>query len=551
MPFRREHNCITDELVTHIEEVKEKKTSYGIIKMLIGRRANGSRGIRGYRIPGSVPVSTAQRLCSSLKGQFSPATPLNPKKQVLQEVLMPVPTPNAGEKQKVFIPRCVSKLADTDPDRPNVQRVAMCYTAWRRAKGIKQSEVMMPEGLRFAFFNGEKDFGKVDIKLSGINLYRKNILKFGKWIHPENKDIEFEITPDVVQQIANNFNAGVPNEAPVTLTHTDDPKMKVGNVKTFIPTDKGLDCILSVEDDIMNENIGSGEKAPGVSCWLDLSYKDKQNNEDVGAVVKHVALVNHPYIEGLGKFEAVSLSEGDAEEDKFVPLILSDMKGEKKKFSEGLSMPVSKNDAIKVLKEEHEIDVTKLTEDLKTLNEKIEKGELVAKADVTSLSEELLKKIAEALELDEKVKPQDAVQSLFDKFHETINKKVDNKDDKVAAAEAAAAKAIAKEKTELNEKITGLQDKITEMEGEKQVSSLLSDNKILPAEKDVFLTAFKENKELFDKMVESRDKPLIELVEKGLKDTDDATEKEKDDAEVTRHTEAAKEEGLPGTEGDK
>jgi len=554
MPFRREHNCIIDELVTQIEEVREKKTRFGLIKVLYGRRANGSRGIRGYRIPGAVPVSTAQRLCSTMKGQFSPATPLNPKKQLLQEVRMPIPRPNTGEEQGAFISRCASKLVDTDPDRPQAMRMAMCYTAWRRAKGVKQSEVIMPEGLRFAFFSGEKDFGKVDVKVAGVKLYRKNILKFGKWVHPENKDIEFEITPDVVQQIANNFNAGVPHEAPVVLTHTDDPKMKVGGIKTFIPTDKGLDCIMSVDDDIMNTNIESKEKTPGVSCWLDLSYKDKQNNEDVGAVVKHVALVNHPYIEGLRGFEAVSLSEGDAEEDKFVPLILSEKKTNFKKDD----MPkISKEDAIKALKDEHEIDVTKLSEDLKALNEKIKSGELVAKSDVASLSEDLLKKIAEVLELDEKSKPQDAVQALFDKYHETINSddKGGNSDDKGGNADdkaaKAAAKVIAKEKAELNEKITGLQDKITEMDGEKQVGVLLSENKILPAEKEVFLTAFKENRGLFDKMVESRDKPLVELVELGEKDNDDKTEKEEDDAEIKRQSEAAKEEGLPGTEGDK
>lgn len=548
MPFRREHNCIIDELVTQIEEVREKMTQYGVIKVLYGRRPNGSRGIRGYRIPGAVPVSTAQRLCSTMKGQFSPATPLNPRKQLLQEGMMPIPRPQTGEEQGAFISRCASKLADTDPDRPQAMRMAMCYTAWRRAKGIKQSEVVMPEGLRFVFFTDNRDFGKVDVKVAGVRLYRKNILKFGKWVHPENKDIEFEITPDIVQQIANNFNAGVPHEAPVVLTHTDDPKMKVGGIKTFIPTDKGLDCIMSVEDAIMNTNITSKEKAPGVSCWLDLNYKDKQNNEDVGAVVKHVALVNHPYIEGLRGFEAVSLSEGDAEEDKFVPLVLSDKKkSEKKKLSERLTMPISKDDALKVLKEEHKIDVTKLSEELVALNKKIKDGELVAKSDIASLSEELLKKIAEVLELGDKSKPQDTVQALFDKYHETINSDDKGKD----AAAVAAAKVVAKEKTELNEKITGLQDKLTEMDGEKQVGVLLSENKILPTEKEVFMTAFKENKNLFDKMVKSRDKPLIELVELGVKDDDNVTEKQEDAAEIKRHSEAAVEEGLPGTKGDK
>lgn len=206
-------------------------------------------------------------------------------------------------------------------------------------------------------------------------------------------------------------------------------------------------------------------------------------------------------------------------------------------------MPISKEDALKVLKDEHKIDVTKLSEDLKALNAKVESGELVTKSDVASLSEELLKKIAEVLELGEKSKPQDAVQALFDRYHESINS--DNKKNKT---DDKAAKALAKKETELNEKITGLQTQLTDMDGEKRVGLLLSENKILPTEKDVFMTAFKENKDLFDKMVKSRDKSLIELVELGQKDDENKTEKEEDDAEIKRQSDAAVEEGLPGTD---
>jgi hypothetical protein len=48
---------------------------------------------------------------------------------------MPVPKPHKGESQDDFISRCMSKLADTDPDRPNEQRLAMCFSAWREEHG--------------------------------------------------------------------------------------------------------------------------------------------------------------------------------------------------------------------------------------------------------------------------------------------------------------------------------------------------------------------------------------------------------------------------------
>jgi len=45
---------------------------------------------------------------------------------------MPVPEPKPGESERDFISRCISKLHDTDPDRPEKQRIAMCYSQWRR-----------------------------------------------------------------------------------------------------------------------------------------------------------------------------------------------------------------------------------------------------------------------------------------------------------------------------------------------------------------------------------------------------------------------------------
>jgi len=48
---------------------------------------------------------------------------------------MPVPKPRPNESKDSFVSRCASQLASTDPGRPNEQRVAMCFSSWRDAKG--------------------------------------------------------------------------------------------------------------------------------------------------------------------------------------------------------------------------------------------------------------------------------------------------------------------------------------------------------------------------------------------------------------------------------
>lgn len=84
-PYRREHSCTIDEEVTENLEPIEKETKAGYLKFVRGQRPDGSPGIRAVRIPAYIPVNEAGRMCNTLGGQFSPATPLNPKKQLLRE----------------------------------------------------------------------------------------------------------------------------------------------------------------------------------------------------------------------------------------------------------------------------------------------------------------------------------------------------------------------------------------------------------------------------------------------------------------------------------
>lgn len=434
---------------------------------------------------------------------------------------MPVPKPEKGESQKAFISRCASKLADTDPGRDNEQRIAMCYTSWKRAKSAKTSEEGMPENLRLAFFDEQKDFSTVIEE--GIKYFRKPILKFGIWRHPDNRDIEFEITPEVVKEIAINFDKGIPVEAPVVLTHTDNPKMKAGGVKKFIPTAVGLDALFSIVDEDMIKKIENKETAPGVSCWLDLSYKDKQSNESVGAVVKHVALVNHPYIEGLGGYEAVSLSE-NKEAEKFVPLIMGE-----RNLNYG-DCRMSLTEILEQLKKEHKVDVLKLQEDLKILNKQIEDGELIKKVDAPALSEELLTEIKEKLELaDEVTKVDEIVKALFDKVKESLK----------------LSEGKEKEVDEKEKRITALETELTEMKANAAIDVLIKENKVFPAEKESLKKLFKTNEALFTEFVATRSKPLIELAETGVMgDEVPADEKEKDEQTVKRLVKLAESKGF-------
>ena len=346
----------------------------------------------------------------------------------------------------------------------------------------------------------------------------------GKWRHPENKDIEFEVTPEVVKQVAANFNRGIPMESPIVLTHSDNPKDKVGMSRAYIPTDKGLDVVFSVSDEVMNGKIEKEDTAPGVSCWLDLNYRDKTTGKEVGAVVKHVALVNHPYIEGMKGFEAVTLSE-DGKKEKYLPLILSE-----DNLNLEVTMPeLTKESAIAFLKEKEKIDVQQLVtsdEELKTLHDRIDKGELIAKEDASPvLSEELSKKVLEhvALGEDDKKNPFAVIEKLIAKLSELLKGSGDT---------AAQLKTV--------------QEKMSEMEADKEVGTLLKEGKIFPAEKDFVKGLYKTNMKLFEDLKKVRTKPVVPLSELGVTVDENAEDQKKKDtkAEIDRQVAEAEKQGI-------
>ena len=55
---------------------------------------------------------------------------------------MPVPTPRSGESQQKFVSRCIQSLKHTDPDRPDKQIQAICYSTWRRINKAEALEVL-------------------------------------------------------------------------------------------------------------------------------------------------------------------------------------------------------------------------------------------------------------------------------------------------------------------------------------------------------------------------------------------------------------------------
>jgi hypothetical protein len=97
---------VVKDLVT-----KEVQTSMGVLQVVMGYTLLGVRKTRSVRIPASTPIYIAQEICRLRGGQFSPATPSDPKKQLLSET-WGIKCLKPQVQKEIYL----SLIADFDPE---------------------------------------------------------------------------------------------------------------------------------------------------------------------------------------------------------------------------------------------------------------------------------------------------------------------------------------------------------------------------------------------------------------------------------------------------
>lgn len=318
------------------------------------------------------------------------------------------------------------------------------------------------------FFNDGKEVGK--------NIFRKQILKLGDYVHPNNPENIMSITKETVKKMIENFKAGVIDKVPVPVTHTDSPTANTGYVIGLEEADDGLDAILKIEDDDVAEKIRKG-LIPAISASFSFDYLKKDSGERVGPTLLHTALVDIPYLKGMRDFEPIALSDGQ----KNYMFYKEDTKMDKKMNLEEL---------LKVLKDEHKIDVVALQDEVKTLKESKEKADKDLETATATLSE-IGKVLGEVVELSDE-------------------------------GMVASVKKVIGEKTNQEKSILTLSDKIEKMEKEitkrdakDAVASIVREGKLLPTQAEEFEALYLADKTLFEKITGKLSK-VVDLGEEGF-----------------------------------
>lgn len=147
-----------------------------------------------------------------------------------------------------------------------------------------------------------------ELEPQGGARYRVQILRKGRWYHPQAANRELVVDDRLLDEIVRQFNAGVfGRELPVNLGHTDDSVDSKGWVRRVYRQGDALYADIDVVDPSVDERVRTN-RLKYASAELVFNWLDPETRERVNAV-RAVALTNRPYIKGMQPIEPLNLSE--------------------------------------------------------------------------------------------------------------------------------------------------------------------------------------------------------------------------------------------------
>lgn len=293
---------------------------------------------------------------------------------------------------------------------------------------------------RFLVPGEESSFETLELADGGGTRFYKQIVKFGNWVNPLNPSQKMNLNKSWGQKIVQNFKDKRAGRVAVPLTHTDEPQANSGELVDVDMKDDGLwgtfdirqpKTAQAIKDDLIWDN----------SISFDNHYIDKRTGEDVGPTLLHVALVNNPYVKGMSPFKALA--------DGMNATMLSESKEKE------MSKVTQKN--------ERDFPVT-----VSYMDGDTEREHILAPGEEFEVPADAAQLVKSQIQNAEQPKPEDK-KSEPDKPEP--KKEPDKSDDN----------------EELKKQLSEVQTKLRERDANDAYKTLLSEGKIVPAQKDAFI----------------------------------------------------------------
>jgi hypothetical protein len=318
--------------------------------------------------------------------------------------------------------------------------------------------------------------------------FKKHILTKGDLIHPTTKKI-VKIDDDFMDAIQRNFDNKVCDIVQVPLAgennqHSEAPDRNIGEV---VRLERDGDKLYAVMD-IRKHAEDMGQTLLGASAMFSQNYEDTRTGKRMGPTLIHTCVTNRPYVLNLDDYEEIVAASNSGGAN---PVLLSAVASTEE-------TPVMELDALlDTLLSEHGINV----------------ADLQAKATAGEAATQLSNALTNAL------KDSDVM--------------------KLSNGEQITGEDIVSSVVELAETNVALSGRLELLERKDE---LISQGRILPAQRDTYVDLKLSNGELFDKLVPET--PFIKLSNEEGFTPDDTKANDDLDAEITRLSAMAVNSGL-------
>ncbi len=303
-------------------------------------------------------------------------------------------------------------------------------------------------------------------------LFEKHILNMGKLRHPKT-GATIDIDRKFVDTMISNFNNGVCDIVQVPLAnknneHSEDPRDNIGEVVSLSERDGKVYAIVDVRDEAAAEKLG--KTFLGASAYFNTNYKDTDTGDHKGPTLLHLCVTNRPYVTGLEDYKELVAASADTDGEA---VLLTDYMD----HAEG-QMP-TKEELIKLLKDEHNIDVPAL------------------QGEVTKLSNSLTEALGDV---------------------KLSNGNTVSLSDAVGAVRELAGKHKALEET--NVKLSSAVVELSKRDAEREVKQKVSEGYISPKQEPVMTELYLSNRTQYEALLP--EKPIYDVSgkERGF-DSDD------------------------------
>lgn len=290
------------------------------------------------------------------------------------------------------------------------------------------------------FINRDTKVELADNEGGKYKRFKKQICQFGEYVDPNNTSKRMVLDKLFGKRLKENFDNGKYGVVAVPLGHPKNSSELAawnrGEMVNMELTDEGINAVIEIRDDETAKSI-ENRNIPDVSMGFEDNYLDKKTGKFVGPLLKHVGLVVDPYIKGMRRFVPLA--------DEVPAILFSDSQDYEK---EDKTMTVK-------IKNDREFDV-KVTYAVDGEN----KTETVAAGAEIEVPEDQAEAVKQQIADAEAPKDNDKENELSER-----EKALADREAVLAEKEAAAAKRDA----------------------EAKFNKLLSDGKVVPAQKDAFM----------------------------------------------------------------